>query len=63
MANIQDYDAMIKAIDAKLVPYGVIHNQQTQNVLSLDFARAKEDALKVEIKNIMFRRWILSLRN
>ncbi len=52
MATVQDYDAMIKAIDAKLVPYGVIHNQQTQNVLSLDFAKQKKDALKVEIKNI-----------
>lgn len=51
-ATVQDYDAMIKAIDAKLVPYGAAHFQQTKGVLSLNYAKEKKDALKVEIKNI-----------
>ncbi len=51
-ATTKDYDDMIKSIAAKLAKYGMIHFQQTQNVLNLNYAKQKKDELKIEIKNI-----------
>ncbi len=43
---------MIKNMDQKFEKYGLIHYQQTQNILSLAYAQEQKDALKAEIRNI-----------
>lgn len=51
-ATVQNYDDMIKAIDTKFSKYGLLHYQQTQNVLNLAYAKEKKEELRAEIKNI-----------
>lgn len=50
--TLVNYDEMIKDIDLKFRQYGLLHYQQTQNVLNLNYARDKKEGLKVDIKNI-----------
>lgn len=52
ITTVQNYDAMIKTIDQKFAKYGLLHYQQTQNILDLNYAKDKKEELKVEIKNI-----------
>lgn len=51
-ATVYSYTPMIKNMDQKFEKYGLIHYQQTQNILSLAYAQEQKDALKAEIRNI-----------
>lgn len=47
----KNYDAMIHSINGLLLQYGDIHYKMTINMLNVNYAKEKKEALKVELKN------------
>lgn len=49
---IENWDDFIRQIDGKLKKYGMLHLNQTQEVIGLRFAKEKKEELVVAMKNL-----------
>lgn len=47
-----NYDTMLQSINSLLFQYGDVHYHMTHNTYTVNYAKEKKDALKVEMKNI-----------
>lgn len=47
----KDYDGMISKINGLLLQYGDVHYRMTNDIISVNHAKERKEALKVDIKN------------
>lgn len=48
----KDYDGMISKINGVLLQYGDVHYRMTNDIISVNHAKEKKEAFKVELKNV-----------
>ena len=47
----KDYDGMISKVNVLLLQYGDVHYKMTKDIISVNHAKGKKEAFKVELKN------------